>query len=41
LLALQLPAVNRDDPDRDDVVALRTAILALVTEINIGLADPD
>ena len=41
LLALQLPVVSRDDPDRDDVVALRAAILALVTEINIGLADPD
>ena len=41
LLALQLPAVNPDDPDRDDVVALRAGILALVTEISIGLADPD
>jgi hypothetical protein len=41
LLALQLPAVGRDDPDRDGVLALRAAILALVTEINIGLADPD
>ena len=41
LLALQLPVVSRDDPDRDDVVALRAAILALVTEINIVLADPD
>ena len=41
LLALQLPVVSRDDPDRDDDVALRAAILALVTEINIGLADPD
>ena len=41
LLALQLPAVNPDDPDRGDVVALRAAILALVTEITIGLADPD
>ena len=30
-----------DDPDRDDIVALRAGILALVTEINIGLADPD
>ena len=29
LLALQLPAVNPDDPDRGDVVALRAAILAL------------
>ena len=41
LLALQLPAVGRDEPDRDGVVALRAAILALVTEINIGLTDPD
>jgi hypothetical protein len=41
LLALQLPVVSRDDPDRDDVVALRAGILALVTEISIGLADPD
>ena len=41
LLALQLPAVSPDDPDRGDIVALRAAILALVTEINIGLADPD
>ena len=41
LLALQLPAVGPDDPDRDDIVALRAGILALVTEISIGLADPD
>ena len=41
LLALQLPAVSPDDPDRDDIVALRAAILALVTEINIGLTDPN
>jgi hypothetical protein len=41
LLALQLPVVSRDDPDRDDVAALRAGILALVTEISIGLADPD
>jgi hypothetical protein len=40
-LALQLPAVNPEDPDRDGVVALRAGILALVTEISIGLADPD
>ncbi len=40
LLALQLPAVHPDDPDRDDIVALRAAILELVTEIGIGLADP-
>ena len=40
-LALRLPAVSPDDPDRGDVVALRAAILALVTEISIGLADPD
>ena len=41
LLALQLPQVGPDDPDRDDIVALRAAILALGTEISIGLADPD
>ena len=41
LLTLQLPAVSPYDPDRGDVVALRAAILALVTEISIGLADPD
>jgi hypothetical protein len=39
-LALQLPAVHPDDPDRDDIVALLAAILELVTEIGIGLADP-
>ena len=37
---LQLPAASPDDPDRADIVALRADILALVTEINIGLADP-
>ena len=41
LLALQLPVVSPDDPDRDAVVDLRAAILELVTEIGIGLADPD
>jgi len=41
LLVLQLPVVTPDDTERDDVVALRAAILGLVTEINIGLADPD
>ena len=41
LLVLQLPAVGPDDPDHDDVVALRAAILELVTEIGIGLAEPD
>ena len=41
LLALQLPEVGPDDPNRDDIVALRAAILTLVTEISIGLADPD
>ena len=40
LLALQLPPVTLDDPDRDAVVALRTAILELVTEISMGLAHP-
>jgi hypothetical protein len=34
-------AVSSDDPDGDDVVALRAAILELVTEISTGLADPD
>jgi hypothetical protein len=29
------------DPDRDEVVGLRAAILELATEISIGLADPD
>lgn len=41
LLALQLPAVRPDDPGRDEIVALRARILELVTEISIGLADPD
>jgi hypothetical protein len=41
LLALQLAAVSLDDPDREDIVALRAAILELVTEVSIGLADPD
>jgi hypothetical protein len=41
LLVLQLPAVQSpDDPDRAEVVALR-AIRELITEITIGLADPD
>jgi len=40
-LVLQLQAVGPDDPDHDDVVALRAAILELVTEISIGLAEPD
>jgi len=41
LLALQLPAVQPDDPGRDEIVALRAQILELVTEISIGLAEPD
>jgi hypothetical protein len=41
LLALQLPEVGPDDPDPDDIVALRAAILGLVTEISIGMADSD
>jgi hypothetical protein len=41
LLVLQLPAVGPDDPDHDDVVALRAAILELVNEISIGLAEPN
>ena len=41
LLALQLPAVvQRDDPDRAEIIALRAAISQLITEITIGLADP-
>jgi len=40
-LALQRPAISPDDPDRDTIVGLRAAILELVTEIGIGLADPD
>ena len=41
LLVLQLPAVGPEDPDRDEIVALRAGILELVTEISIGLAEPD
>ena len=41
LLVLQLPAVPDDDPGRDEIVALRADILGLVTEISVGLADPD
>ena len=40
LLALQLPAVDADDPDREEVVVVRAAIRQLVTEIRIELADP-
>ena len=41
LLALQLPpAVQPDDPDRAEIIALRAAISQLITEITIGLADP-
>ena len=41
LLALQLPpAVQPDDPDRAEIIALRAAIRQLITEITIGLADP-
>jgi len=40
-MALQLPPVTLDDTDRDNVVSLRAAILDLVTQISIGLADPD
>ncbi len=40
LLALQLPpAVQPDDPDRADIIALRAAISQLITEITVGLAD--
>ena len=41
LLVSQLPAVPDDDPGRDEIVALRADILGLVTEISVGLADPD
>ena len=41
LLVLQLPTLRHDDPDRDEIVALRAQILELVTEISVGLADPD
>ena len=41
LLVLQLPAVSPDYPDRDDIVVLRAAIFELVTEISLGLAEPD
>jgi hypothetical protein len=34
LLVLQLPEVGPDDPDPDDIVVLRAAILGLVTEIS-------
>ena len=41
LLALQLPAVvPPEDPDRAEIIALRSAISELITEITIGLADP-
>jgi hypothetical protein len=40
-LLIPLPAAGPDDPDHDNVVALRAAILDLVTEISIGLAEPD
>ena len=41
LLALQLPpVVQPDDPDRAEIIALRSAISQLITEITIGLADP-
>ena len=40
-LLMPLPAAGPDDPDNDNVVALRAAILDLVTEISIGLAEPD
>ena len=40
VLALQLPAVDADDPDREEVEVVQAAIRQLVTEIRIGLADP-
>lgn len=39
-MALQLPAVDADDPDREEVEVVRAAIRQLVTEIRIELADP-
>ena len=41
LLVLQLPEVGPDDPDPDDIIALRAAILGLVTEIGTGTTDSD
>jgi len=40
LLALQLPpVVQPEDPDRAEVIALRSAISQLITEVPVGLAD--
>ena len=40
LLALQLPAVVQpEDPDRAEVIAMRSAISQLITEVPVGLAD--
>lgn len=39
LLVSQLPALDADDPEREEVAAVRAAILQLVTEIKIGLVD--
>ena len=33
--------VPDDDPGQDEIVALRADTLELVTEISVGLADPD
>jgi hypothetical protein len=41
LLVLQLPVMHHDDPGRDEIVALRADIPELVSEISIGLVDPD
>jgi len=41
MLALQLPAVQApEDPDRAEIVALRSAINELITEITAGVDDP-
>lgn len=35
----QLPALDADHPEREEVAAVRAAILQLVTKIKIGLVD--
>jgi hypothetical protein len=41
LLSLQLPAAATNDPDGDDIVALRADIVELITAVTIGLSDAD
>jgi hypothetical protein len=41
LLSLQLPAAATNDPDREDIVALRADIMELITAVTIGLSDAD